>query len=233
MSASVALILAAGGNIGKAVATKLASEGYKIAVASRSGTDPTQGKAFAIKADVSKEEDVVAAFAQTKTKFGAAPNIVIYNAAALTPPPVQDDPFSVPYTQFHADLVTGAVGVHGAIHQAVTGFQTLPANVPKVFIATSNIFGVSPAVPVPLFHTISAQKRLLAYLLEAGAVNPSYKAKGYQFYLAAQVGAEGQVALDEFSGEPHAVAYWNLVNQKEQGRWDYRFIKDGSVYKGY
>lgn len=33
-----------------------------------------------------------------------------------------------------SDLVTGAVGVYGAIHQAVTGFQTLPANVPKVTI---------------------------------------------------------------------------------------------------
>jgi len=30
---------------------------------------------------VSKEEDIVAAFAQTKTKFGAAPNVVIYNGS--------------------------------------------------------------------------------------------------------------------------------------------------------
>jgi hypothetical protein len=86
---------------------------------------------------------------------------------------------------------------------------------------------------MPLFHSLSAQKRLLAYLVEAAAVNPSYKAKGYQFYLAAQVSAEGQAAGDEFAGEPHAIAYWNLVNQKEQGRWDYRFVKDASVYQGY
>lgn len=33
-----------------------------------------------------------------------------------------------------SDLVTGAIGAHGAIHQAVTGFRTLPANVPKVTI---------------------------------------------------------------------------------------------------
>ena len=103
----------------------------------------------------------------------------------------------------------------------------------QVFIATSNILGVSPAVPIPLYHSLSAQKRLLAYLIEAAAINASYKANGYQFYLPAQVGADGQAAPDEFSGDTHAVAYWNLVNQKEQGRWDYRFIKDGSVYKGY
>ena len=30
---------------------------------------------------MSKEEDIVAAFAQTKTKFGAAPNLVIYNGS--------------------------------------------------------------------------------------------------------------------------------------------------------
>lgn len=85
----------------------------------------------------------------------------------------------------------------------------------------------------PLFYSLGAQKRLLAYLIETASVNTGYKANGYQFYLAAQVGADGQAAADEFSGESHAAAYWKLVNQKEQGRWDYRFIKDGSVYKGY
>jgi hypothetical protein len=102
----------------------------------------------------------------------------------------------------------------------------------QVFIATSNIFGVSP-VPPPIFYSLGAQKRLLAYLIEIAAVNPGYEANGYRFYLPAQVGADGQAAPDEFAGEPHAIAYWNLVNQKEQGQWDYRFIKDGSVYKGY
>ena len=37
----------------------------------------------------------------------------------------------------------------------------------------------------------------------------------------------------EFSGEPHAIAYWNLIQEQDQGHWDVRFIKDGSVYKGY
>jgi hypothetical protein len=142
------------------------------------------------------------------------------------------------------------MGAYGAIHQAVIGFQTLPANVPKVitttplsstispshiqvFIATSNVLGFSAATPVPLLHSLAAEKRLLAYLIEAAAVSPSYKAKGYQFYLAAQVNADGQGANTEFAAEPHAIAYWNLANQKEKGRWDYRFIKDGSVYTGY
>lgn len=102
----------------------------------------------------------------------------------------------------------------------------------QVFIATSNILGVSPA-PEPLFHSLGAQKRLLAYLIEIAAVNPNYKANGFQFYLAAQVEGEGKAAVTEFAGESHALAYWNLVNQKEQGRWDYRFLKDGNAYKGY
>jgi NAD(P)-dependent dehydrogenase (short-subunit alcohol dehydrogenase family) len=43
MSAPVALILGAGPGVGIAVAKKLASNGYRVAVASRSGKSSTEG----------------------------------------------------------------------------------------------------------------------------------------------------------------------------------------------
>jgi NAD(P)-dependent dehydrogenase (short-subunit alcohol dehydrogenase family) len=50
-----------------------------VAVASRSQSDPTDGKALPLKVDVTKEEDIIAAFKQVQKSFGAPPNVVIYN----------------------------------------------------------------------------------------------------------------------------------------------------------
>ena len=61
------------------VALKLSNGGYRVAVASRSQSDPTEGKALALKVDVTKEEDIVSAFKRVKESFGSPPNVVIYN----------------------------------------------------------------------------------------------------------------------------------------------------------
>ena len=102
-----------------------------------------------------------------------------------------------------------------------------------MFIATSNIHGVTQAVPIPMLLSLASQKRLLAYIIEAASITKLYGDRNYRFYLCSQVGSDGGTPGGEFSGEPHAIAYWNLIQKQDQGRWDVRFIKDGSVYKGY
>ena len=102
-----------------------------------------------------------------------------------------------------------------------------------MLIATSNIHGVTQAAPIPMLLSLASQKRLLAYLIEAASITKLYRDRNYRFYLCSQVGSDGGTPGVEFSGEPHAIAYWNLIQQQDQGRWDVRFIKDGSVYKGY
>ena len=81
--------------------------------------------------------------------------------------------------------------------------------------------------------SLASQKRLLAYLIEASSITKLYEDRNYRFYLCSQVGSDGGTLGGEFSGELHAIAYWNLIQQQDQGRWDVRFIKDGSVYKGH
>jgi NAD(P)-dependent dehydrogenase (short-subunit alcohol dehydrogenase family) len=63
----------------QAVALKLYNEGYKVAVASRSQSDPTEGKALPLKVDVTKENDIISAFKQVEKSLGAPPNVVVYN----------------------------------------------------------------------------------------------------------------------------------------------------------
>jgi hypothetical protein len=53
--------------------------------------------------------------------------------------------------------------------------------------------------------------------------------KDLRFYLATQVSSSGGNPRDELSSEAHAIAYWNLIQRKERGGWDIRFIKDGSI----
>ena len=69
--------------LSQAVALKLYNEGYKVAVASRSQSDPTEGKALPLKVDVTKENDIVSAFKQVEKTLGAAPNVVVYNGVSF------------------------------------------------------------------------------------------------------------------------------------------------------
>jgi hypothetical protein len=75
----IVLILGSGPNIGQSVARRFASEGYKVAIASRSQkeTDSTD-KQLNIKTDLTKPLEVADAFSKVKTTFGT-PGVVIYN----------------------------------------------------------------------------------------------------------------------------------------------------------
>jgi len=56
-----------------------------------------------------------------------------------------------------------------------------------------------------------------------------YKKEGYRFYLPSQTTADGNPPSKEFSAEAHGIAYWSLIQKVEQGEWDVRFVKNGTV----
>jgi hypothetical protein len=99
-----------------------------------------------------------------------------------------------------------------------------------VFIATSNLFGVSPAPAAAGFLSLAAQKRSLAFLIETAV--KAYKKEGFRFYLPSQTTADGKPPSEEFSGEAHGIAYWSLIQKEQQGEWDIRFVKDGTIIQG-
>ena len=76
MSSPVALILGAGKNIGASVAEKFASNGYKVAIASRQKGDAS--KYTALQADLSDVSSVKSVFDETRKSLGE-PSVVIYN----------------------------------------------------------------------------------------------------------------------------------------------------------
>ncbi|WP_186453870.1 SDR family oxidoreductase [Denitratisoma sp. DHT3] len=99
----VALVSGGGTGIGKAICLRLARDGFAVAVGyarSAEGAEDTVkrigaagGEAFAHRADVSQEEEVVAFFAAVKARYGRI-DVVINNAGIGHMKPFHDIPMS-------------------------------------------------------------------------------------------------------------------------------------------
>ncbi|KAF9767002.1 hypothetical protein IL306_000500 [Fusarium sp. DS 682] len=221
----IVLILGSGPNIGQSVARKFASEGYKVAVASRSQKEAAStDKQLNIKTDLTKPFEVADAFSKVKTTFGI-PSVVVYNASAAAFPPA-DDPLSVSYTDFSNNT---AINIHSAFiaaQEAVSGFKQLPDSASRTFIYTGNILNVTI---LPKFLDAGVGKSGAAHMIWAAA--DAYKNKGYKFYYADERKADGAPKY-RVDGDAHADLYWELSQGKEQGPWMQTFVK-GEGYKKF
>lgn len=85
MSQPVLLLLGYGPNIGHAVATRFAAQGYKVAIASRSLQDERTNEAgwMQLHVDLSYPERVPEVFSKVVDKFGI-PSVVVYNGKGRT-----------------------------------------------------------------------------------------------------------------------------------------------------
>jgi len=225
MAPNTVLILGAGPRVGYSVGRKFKAEGYQVAVASRSPDSKAAEKEgfFPVTVDLVDNASIEAAFKQVTQKLGT-PNVVVYNAAALTFPPDPEDPFSVTPAAFVKDLGVNTIGAFVALRETVKGFKEL-SDVPKAFIATGNVL---PFKPVPFGVTLGTGKAALVHLIQVSV--QAYATSNYRSYFASQVTEEGNtVSNPELSADAHAAVYWKLVNQQEQGEWDVRFLGDGTV----
>ncbi|KAF5695617.1 short-chain dehydrogenase reductase like yusS [Fusarium denticulatum] len=221
----IVLILGSGPNIGQSVARKFASEGFRVAIASRSQkeTDSTDQQ-LNIKTDLTKPLEVADAFSKVKTIFGT-PSVVVYDASAAAFPPA-DDPLSVSYTDFSNNT---AINIHSAFiaaQQAVAGFAQLPESAARTFIYTGNILNVTI---LPKFLDAGVGKSGAAHMMWAAA--DAYKNKGYKFYYADERKPDGAPKY-RVDGDAHADLYWALSQGKEQGPWMQTFVK-GEGYKKF
>lgn len=174
----IVLILGAGARVGASVAEKFAKNGYKIALASRSGTGTKTDQGYlSLKADFTKPDSIPPLFDAIKTEFKAAPNVVIYNAASLTSPPEQNSVLSLPVESFVDDLNINTISAYVAAQQAVNGWKTLPAETKKTFIYTGNCLNVT-LVPVPIMLTLGTGKSASSYWVSLA--DTLYSAQGYR-----------------------------------------------------
>ncbi|KAK0716784.1 hypothetical protein B0T26DRAFT_853394 [Lasiosphaeria miniovina] len=219
----VALILGAGPRVGSAVANKLASSGYAVAVASRKGTDSRSKEGFfAVKIDLSQPTSVKTAFDAVKTEFGAPPSLVVYNAATFTAPPVEGSILSIPAERVASDLNVNTVSPFAAAQQAVEGWATLPKDAAKVFIYTGNVQNTK-IVPVPLTVTLGVGKSAASYWL--GMADNTYSAQNYRFFYADERNVDGSIKGMALDGDAHAEFYAQLATGAKDVPWHATFVK--------
>jgi len=228
MSASrVALILGSGPGVGTSVAKKFASNGYKVAVVSRRGSNTLTPEGYlSLKADFTKPDSIPEVFNATKSKFHAAPSVVVYNAAALTPPAKDSSIFSIPIDSFTSDLNINTISAYAAAQQAVSGWETLPKETKKTFIYTGNGLNVL-VLPVPMMATLGVGKSASASWV--GLADALYSSQGSRFFYADERKEDGSVKGMEIDGDAHAEFYAQLAAHDGNVPWDATFVKN----KGY
>lgn len=172
----IALILGAGSNIGQALSSAFSQAGYKVALVSRSIKESSSDKQLQIPADLSKPDTVPSIFESVRQKLGADPNVVIYNAAALTPPADGSNPFTVDIDAFEKDLRLNNTSAYIAAREAVAGFERLDKSLSKAFIYTGNWLN-AVTMSNPIFVTLAAGKSAAAAWIGGASVH--YKSKGY------------------------------------------------------
>lgn len=175
---AIVLILGAGPRVGTALAERFLSNGSKVAVASRSGEGIKGVKGpLGLKADFADPTSIPPLFDTIKSEFGSAPNVIIYNAGAMSPPPDKDAALSIPVENVVKDLNINTVSPYVAAQQAVQGWATLPEGISKVFIYTGNILNVS-LLPMPAMLNLGMGKSASSSWLSL--VDTTYSAKGYR-----------------------------------------------------
>jgi NAD(P)-dependent dehydrogenase (short-subunit alcohol dehydrogenase family) len=110
-----------------------------------------------------------------------------------------------------------------AAQEAVKGFKQLPPASNKTFIATGNLLNtrVWPSV-----LTFGMTKTALAHLISGSSI--AYEKQGFRFYYADERQADGGATIP-VDGPAAGEAYVELAEKKEQGPWNWTFVKG----KGY
>nr|POF14346.1 hypothetical protein CFP56_03370 [Quercus suber] len=223
----VVLILGAGPRVGAAAAHQFASDGYKVAIAARKGTNTTTSEGFlSLQADFNKPDSVPAVFETVKAELGVFPSVVIYNAAAFTPPSDKESALSITSAGVSSDLNVNVVSPFVAAQEAVKGWATLATGINKAFIFTGNIQN-EVIIPSPAILSLGMGKAASAYWL--GLADGAYSTHGYRFIYADERHPDGTLKGGSIDGSAHASFYSQLAKSTAGVPWHATFVKD----KGY
>ncbi|TAQ91473.1 hypothetical protein B7494_g164 [Chlorociboria aeruginascens] len=218
MSAPIILILGAGPNVGASVFQKFATHGYKTALVSRTQRSLSPSPDVAITADISSPAAIKPIFDEVREKLGV-PDVVVYNAYGNA---MSQSPWLVPLADFEKNLALNTTSVYAAIHECISSWEEAktPGNgVGKTFIYTGNRLNIEP---MPLFMSMGVGKTATAQLIRTLTIGFAGK---YRFYYADERKANGAPISLEISGKAAAEFYYELVQRKEQGNWNAKFVE--------
>jgi NAD(P)-dependent dehydrogenase (short-subunit alcohol dehydrogenase family) len=126
----VAIIFGAGSRVGASLVKRFVGAGYRVATVSRSASPPNSDsgsdKTFHVQADLSDPSAAHGAFAQVTLSAGwPFPSVVVWNAAAMTPPAADDpnNPLAVPAAGFDRDVGLMVKAPYVAAGEAVRAWR--------------------------------------------------------------------------------------------------------------
>jgi NAD(P)-dependent dehydrogenase (short-subunit alcohol dehydrogenase family) len=176
--APVVLVLGSGPRVGASVAQAFKNKGYGVAIASRAGTSSkTDQGYFSVKADFANPSSLAKVFSGVKSEFGSGPSVVVYNAAALTPPSDPSSVLSIPVEAVTKDLNINVVSPYVAAQEALAAWEALPQDTRKTFIYTGNALNEG-IIPMPVMMNLGVGKAASAHWV--GLADTLYQAKGYR-----------------------------------------------------
>ncbi|KAI9712663.1 MAG: hypothetical protein M1820_001284 [Bogoriella megaspora] len=226
-SKPVALILGAGKNIGAALANRFSKNGYSLALASRSVSNPTPDGHLGISVDLSKPSSASAIFTTLRKEFGSAPTVIIYNAGSLTPPPNPENPLSLPLENFEKDLTVMNFTPYAIAQEAVRQWES--EGIKGTFIYTGNILNTR-VLPVPMMMGLGTGKSAAAYWV--GVADSALKSKGLRFFYADERKPDGGPMGSVPGAEAAAEFYSQLASGADEIPWHATFTA-GEGYKKF
>jgi 3-oxoacyl-[acyl-carrier protein] reductase len=174
LEGKVAVVTGASKGIGAGIAQQLAAEGAAVVVnyaSSREGADRTVaaiaaagGKALAVQGDVSKKEDIVRLFAETKKAFGTL-DILVNNAGIYSFTPLEE----VTEENFHRHFDLNVLGLLLTTQEALKHFGAKGGSVVNISsIVATGVFpgsvvynstkGAVNSITKTLAHELGARK---------------------------------------------------------------------------
>lgn len=178
-SSDVAVIFGVGSNIGTALAKGFVDAGYRVATVSRSSAPSTDSSSnpFHIQADLSDPAAVTAVFDKVRSAGLEFPSVVVWNAAALTPPSDPENPLSIADSDLDRDLNIMIKSPYVAAREAVKVWQEREGKDGRkgTFIMTGNL--LPKQIPPVAFYTSLGIGKSGAYHL-VGTADNVLKKKG-------------------------------------------------------
>jgi len=184
LKGKVAIVTGASKGIGAAIATALAEAGAKVAVnyaSDKAGADRVVaaiaakgGEAVAIRADMSKAEEIQRLFEEAKRALGA-PSVLVNNAGVFEFAPIEN----MTEAAFHRHFDVNVLGVMLAVQQAIKHFPAAGGSIVNI----SSIASKSPVPNSALYAstkgavdtlTLALAKELGARKIRVNSVAPGY-----------------------------------------------------------
>jgi 3-oxoacyl-[acyl-carrier protein] reductase len=182
LAGKVAVVTGASKGIGASTAKHLAAEGASVVVNYAKSQTAAEsvvaeivragGKAIAVKADVSNQEDIVRLFAATKTAFGAI-DVLVNNAGIYQPAPLAD----ITADNFHQQIDLNVLGLLLTTQEAVKHFNVKGGSIINISSVVSTLGIPDLAVYSSTKGAVdsitrSLAKELAARKIRVNSINP-------------------------------------------------------------